>query len=104
MRPVSAAQAWSAPVLVTLAGAAFAVYGAVQRPESYVVTALIVMLLAVPALSTALIARGLVGVYQGARTRGVAAVLFGIALFAALIWVVQAYEGPVDPGAPQAQW
>ncbi len=104
MRPVSAAQAWSAPVLVTLAGAAFAAYGAIHRPESYVVTAFIVMMLAVPALSTALIARGLVGVYHGARAPGVAAVLLGIALFAALVWVMQGYEGPVDPMAPQAQW
>lgn len=104
MRPVSAAQAWSAPVLVTLAGAAFAAYGAIHRPESYVVTALIVMLLAVPALSTALIARGLVGLYLGVRVAGGCAVLAGIALFVALILVTQGYEGPVDPAAPAAQW
>lgn len=104
MRPVSIAQAWSAPILATLAGAGFAVYGAVQQPASYVVTAGLVLMLAVPALSTALIVRGLVGVHAGARARGMCAVLLGIALFIALVLVIQGYEGPVDPAAPRAQW
>jgi hypothetical protein len=104
MRPVSVAQAWWAPALITLAGAVFAAYGAVKRPESYLATVGIVMMLAVPALSTALIVRGLVGLYRGARVPGACAVLLGIALFVALVLVAQGYQGPVDPGAPRAQW
>lgn len=83
-QPITIAQAWSAPLVACLLGIGFAVWGAREKPEAAWVTATLIIMIAGPAACTALIARGLVGIYRKHHGAGIAAVIAGVLLFGAL--------------------
>ena len=88
------------PVPISV-GVGFALWGFVSRRESYDVTAAIVIMIVAPVTATALVARGIVGIYQRRLWQGSAAIIGGVALFAAVVIAMGAV--PLR-GDAQAQW
>lgn len=99
--PLTIAQAWSAPIVMCLAGVGYAIWGIWVHPDSHDVTAALIAMLVVPATVTALVARGMVGVYQGVVWRGWLAIVGGVLLFAGFVW---AFESIPWRGDSNAQW
>jgi hypothetical protein len=101
LKPITMAQAWSAPIVICVAGVGFAIWGFMARRESYDVTAAIVIMIVAPATATSLIARGLVGIYQRHLWQGCAAIFCGVALIAVVVFGLGAVPWRGDS---QAQW
>jgi hypothetical protein len=99
--PLTIAQAWSAPIVMCLVGVGYAIWGIWVHPDSNDVTAALIAMLVVPATVTALVARGMVGVYQGAVWRGSLAIVGGVLLFAGFVWTIEAIPWRGDSAA---QW
>jgi hypothetical protein len=100
-KPISVAQAWSAPIVMCLVGLGFAIWGFRVKPEASDVTAALVIMIVGPATATALIARGLVGLHQKAHWRGSVAIVAGVLLFAG---VVMAFNAVPWRGDSSPQW
>ncbi|MCB1624195.1 MAG: hypothetical protein KDI32_06380 [Pseudomonadales bacterium] len=83
--PVTIAQAWSAPIVMCVIGAACAIWGSRVRPEASDVTAALILMIVAPVTATALIARGIVGLYQSHRWQGCVAIVGGVLLFAGVV-------------------
>jgi hypothetical protein len=98
-KPISVAQAWSAPIVMCLIGLGFAIWGFRVKPEASDVTAALVIMIVGPATAAALIARGLVGLYQKAHWRGSVAIVAGVVLFVGLIMAFNAvpWRGDSSP-------
>ena len=100
-KPITMAQAWSAPIVVCIIGVCFAIWGFIAKRDSYDVTAAIVIMVVAPVTATALAARGMVGIYQRHRWQGFAALVGGVALFVAVVLAM----GTVElRGDSQPQW
>lgn len=84
-RPITIAQAWSAPIVVCIAGVGFAIWGFIAARDGYDVTAAIIIMIVAPVTASALIMRGLVGLYQRHRWQGGIAIIVGVLLFAGVV-------------------
>jgi peptidoglycan/LPS O-acetylase OafA/YrhL len=91
-RPITIAQAWSAPILICLLGAGFALWGFRARPEARDVTAALVIMIVGPVTAAALIARGVVGLHQRHRWQGCVAIFLGVLLFVGVVVGFNAIE------------
>ena len=100
-KPITMAQAWSAPIVICILGVGFAIWGFISQRDSYDVTAAIVIMIVAPVTATALAARGMVGIYQQHRWQGFAALLGGVALFIAVVVAIGAVPWRGDS---QPQW
>jgi hypothetical protein len=88
--PITVAQAWSAPIVFCVVGTGLAIWGIARWPEASDVIAALVIMIVGPAAATALIARGIVGVYYRHRWRGSLAIVAGILLFTAIVMGINA--------------
>ena len=83
--PITIAQVWSAPIVTCVIGAACATWGIRARPEASGVIAALVIKIVAPVTAAALIARGIVGLYQSRRWQGCVAIAGGALLFAGVV-------------------
>lgn len=98
-RPITIAQAWSAPIIVCALGVGFALWGLRVRPDAAGTTAAIIILVAAPVTATALIARGIVGIYRRCYWAGCAAVAGGILIMLIVVAATTLLQS--GDGAPQ---
>jgi membrane protein YdbS with pleckstrin-like domain len=83
--PITVAQAWSAPIVICIAGVGFAIWGFIAARDAYDVTAAIIIMIVAPVTASVLIMRGLVGLYQRHRWQGAIAILAGVMMFAGVV-------------------